>query len=374
MSSKITSVKAIPVKMPLNKVYRGSNYYMAHRVTVVTTITTEDGFEGQIYNGDEIDDLDAIVSMIHDRIAPMIIGHDIFDVNGIWDKIYPLTFDILADRKIALNAIACVDSAIYDAIGKTLNISLNKLWGGTRTKLPVMLIGGYYTEGQDVNEESTREDIRIYKKMQVAGVKFKVGGRSPEVDIERVKIARDEAGDDFVIAVDANQGFTRAEALKFALGVKDLNIRWFEEPCRWSHDRSAMRDIRLMSGIPVAAGQSEVSPAACIEMMVNGSIDVCNYDASWSGGPTVWRQVASAATALGFEMAHHEEPHISAHLLGSAPTGTFLEVFHPDRDPMFYNLIKNPNPFENGYYKIPDGPGFGIELNWDCINEYRLDK
>ena len=374
MNSKITSVEAIPVKMPLNKVFKGSNYYMAYRVTVVTRIKTEDGIVGEIYNGDELDHLDAIVDMVQEQMGPQIIGLNIFDINGIWKKIYPFTFNILADRKIALNAISCIDSAVYDAIGKTLNIPLVQMWGGTKTKLPVMLIGGYYTEGMDVDEKTIISDIEEYKAMGVAACKFKVGGRTPEVDIKRVEIARKAAGDDFILAVDANQGWSRAEALKFAHGVKDFNIRWFEEPCRWSYDKDAMKDIRHMAGIPVAAGQSENAPGKCIELMMNGSIDVCNFDASWSGGPTVWRQVAGAAAALGFEMAHHEEPQISAHLLGSAPTGTFLEVFHPDRDPMFYSLIEKRNPFVNGYYEIPNGPGFGIQLNWEVINHYRLDK
>ena len=374
MKSKIKSIEAIPVRMPLNKVYKGSYYYMDDRVTVVTRLTTEDGIVGEIYNGDESDHLDAIVNMIEMEMAPRIIGENIFDTNAIWNKIYPFTFNILKDRKIALNAISCLDSVVYDAVGKTLETPLVTLWGGSKTKLPVMLIGGYYTEGKDVDEKAIIQDIEEYKNMGVAACKFKVGGRSPEVDIKRVEIARKAAGEDFILAVDANQGWNRAEALKFALGVKDYNIRWFEEPCKWSYDQDAMRDIRLMSGIPVAAGQSEASPGQCIKMMTEGSIDVCNYDASWSGGPTVWRQVAGAAAALGFDMAHHEEPQISAHLLGAAPTGTFLEVFHPDRDPMFYSLIEDRNPFDNGYYKIPNGPGFGINLNWDVINKYRLDK
>jgi L-alanine-DL-glutamate epimerase-like enolase superfamily enzyme len=374
MKSTIKSIEAIPVRMPLNKVYKGSYYYMDDRVTVVTRLTTEDGIVGEIYNGDESDHLDAIVNMIEKEMAPRIIGENIFDTNAIWNKIYPFTFNILKDRKIALNAISCLDSVVYDALGKTLETPLVTLWGGSKTKLPVMLIGGYYTEGKDVDEKAIIQDIEEYKEMGVAACKFKVGGRSPAVDIKRVEIARKAAGDDFILAVDANQGWNRAEALKFALGVKDYNIRWFEEPCKWSYDQDAMRDIRLMSGIPVAAGQSEASPGQCIKMMTEGSIDVCNYDASWSGGPTVWRQVAGAAAALGFDMAHHEEPQISAHLLGAAPTGTFLEVFHPDRDPMFYSLIKDRNPFDNGYYTIPNGPGFGIELNWEVINKYRLDK
>jgi L-alanine-DL-glutamate epimerase-like enolase superfamily enzyme len=374
MQSKIKSVEAIPIKMPLNKTYKGSNYFMTHRVTVVTQIVTEDGIVGEIYNGDEMDHLEAIVDMIKTDIAPRIIGMNIFDSNGIWQKIYPLTYNILADRKIALNALACVDSAVHDAIGKTLKAPLVQLWGGSKTHLPVMLIGGYYTEGVDCDEKAIVGDIETYKQMGVAGCKFKVGGRAPEVDIKRVEVARKAAGDDFVLAVDANQGWSRAEALKFAIGIRDLGIRWFEEPCRWSYDKDAMKDIRYMSGIPVAAGQSESSPAKCIEFMMDGVIDVCNYDASWSGGPTVWRQVASAAAALGLDMAHHEEPQVSAHLLGAAPTGTFLEVFHPDRDPMFYALIEDRNPFVGGHYEIPMGPGFGVNLNWDCINKYRLDK
>ena len=371
--SRIKDIKAIPVKMPLKKVFKGSNYSMAYRVTIVTRITTEDGIVGEIYNGDEVDDLPDIVSMIEDVMAPLIKGKNIFKVKSIWDKLYPLTFDILSDRKIALNALSCIDSALYDAIGKSLNMPLINLWGGDRTHLPVMLIGGYYTEGKDVDKDKIISDIETYKEMEVSACKFKVGGRSPEVDIERVQIAREAAGDDFIIAVDANQGWTRKEALNFAKGVSDLNIRWFEEPCRWNYDKDAMRDIRYMAGIPVTAGQSEESASGCIELMNTSSIDVCNFDASWGGGPTAWRRVSGAAEALGIEMAHHEEPHISAHLLGATSSGTFLEVFHPDRDPLFYEIIENRNEFIDGYYEIPNEPGFGLKLDYDVIEKYRID-
>ncbi|WP_052400584.1 mandelate racemase/muconate lactonizing enzyme family protein [Oceanobacillus jeddahense] len=374
LTSKIIKVEVIPIKMPLKQVFKGSNYFMSHRVTVITRITTEDGIVGEIYNGDELDDLQAIVNMIKNEMAPLIIGENIFDVKHIWQKLYPITFNILADRKISLNALSCVDSAIYDAIGKTLGMPLVQLWGGSKTKLPVMLIGGYYSERSDVDEVKIKNDIETYKEMGVAACKFKVGGKSPEIDIERVRIAREAAGDEFVLTVDANQGWDRKDALTFAQGIRDFDIRWFEEPCRWSYAKDAMKDIRLMSGIPVAAGQSEDSPAECIEMMKGGAIDVCNFDASWSGGPTAWKQAASTAEALGFDMAHHEEPQISAHLLGSTMSGTFLEVFHPDRDPMFYEIIENRNEFKNGYYKIPEGPGFGIQLDKRVIESYRLDK
>src|SRR5690625_2612206 len=116
--------------MPLKKTFKGSNYFMAERVTVITRITTEDGIVGEIYNGDELDDLKKIVEMIEKNMAPMILNENIFEVKKIWNKLFPLSFDILSDRKIALNALSCIDSSIHDVIGKTLKLPLYKLWDG----------------------------------------------------------------------------------------------------------------------------------------------------------------------------------------------------------------------------------------------------
>jgi len=94
--------------------------------------------------------------------------------------------------------------------------------------------------------------------------------------------------------------------------------------------------------------------------MVDGAIDVCNFDASWPGGPTEWRRVAAMASAFSVQMGHHEEPQISAHLLGAIPHGTYVECFHPDRDPLFWELIANRPEPRGGMYEIPSGPGFGL--------------
>ena len=71
-------------------------------------------------------------------------------------------------------------------------------------------------------------------------------------------------------------------------------------------------------------------------------------------------------------MGHHEEPQISAHLLASIAHATYLETFHPDRDPMFYTLVANRSAFDNGYYQVPQGSGFGIEMDKSVIAKYRV--
>jgi L-alanine-DL-glutamate epimerase-like enolase superfamily enzyme len=210
-----------------------------------------------------------------------------------------------------------------------------------------------------------------YRERGLAGCKFMGGGASPEEDAERFRAAREGGGPDFIHMADANQGYTLAEALRFCRLVEGLGLRWFEEPCRWNDDRRLMRDLRLMTGVPVAAGESEVSRAGARDLMVEGAIDVCNFDASWAGGPTEWRRVAALASAFSVQMGHHEEPQISAHLLGAIPHGTYVECFHPDRDPLFWELIANRPEPRAGLYAIPDGPGFGLELDPATIERYR---
>jgi hypothetical protein len=128
---------------------------------------------------------------------------------------------------------------------------------------------------------------------------------------------------------------------------------WFEEPCQWQNDRRAMRDVRLAAGVPVCAGQSEFSAAGCRDLMETGSIDYCNFDSSWSGGPTEWRRAASIASVYDVRMAHHEEPQVPSHLLASIPHGTYLEYFHPMRDPIWHNLVANRPELRDGASRSP---------------------
>ena len=98
-------------------------------------------------------------------------------------------------------ACACVDTAIWDAIGKALGQPLWRLWGGYRRAIPMISIGGYYGTGIPIADE-----IAEFRAMGLAGLKFKVGGLSPEEDAQRFREARDAAGPDFILAADANQG------------------------------------------------------------------------------------------------------------------------------------------------------------------------
>lgn len=367
--SPIDRIEVIPLRVPLGRVFRGSHYSMSSRCTIVTRVYTTDGRLGESYNGDADQEQRQIVDIITREISPLLMGEGSSDPERCWEAMLPVTLDILRDRTLALQAMACVDSALWDLLGRTLDVPLAELWGGNPTELPFIAIAGYYSDDKNAVEK----EALTYLELGLAGCKFKVGGAAPEIDAERVRRLRRAVGSAFLIAVDANQGFDLRSAAKFARLTADCDLMWFEEPCSWQHDVAWMHDLRLMTGIPIAAGQSETTPTGILRLLGSGAIDFCNFDASWSGGPTQWRRVASAAHLHGVRMAHHEEPQIAAQLLAGIAHGSVLEGFLPERDPIFWNIIANRPSLSGGRYAVPSSPGWGLHLDEAFISRYRLD-
>ncbi len=365
---KIERIEVTPLVVPLRETFQGSKYSMSERATLVTRVFTDEGVTGEIYNGDEIHTQVEIARIIVEELAPLVVGRDPLLVEQVWEAMLPPTFDILRDRKLVVMAMAAVDSAVWDIVGKVAGLPVVKLWGGHRTEIPMIAIGGYYRK----TDAELAKEVEDYLELGIGGCKMKVGGDSPEVDAHRFEVMRKAGGADFVLMADANQGYTVPEAIAFANLVADMGMRWFEEPVRWYNDLRGMRDVRYKTGAAIAAGQSEMTRKGVTELITEGAIDVCNFDASWSGGPTEWRRVAGVAAAYGVEMGHHEEAQIAAHMLASIPHGTYAEVFHPDRDPLFWNLIANRSPIVDGIYQVPQGPGWGLELDKAYIEAHAL--
>jgi L-alanine-DL-glutamate epimerase-like enolase superfamily enzyme len=365
----IERVETIALRAPLPRRFVGSAYSMTNRTTIITRLATSDGLVSEVYNGDTDAEQDIVLDIIHRELAPRIIGRSATDPEGAWSAMEPSTNDILRDRGLALQAIACLDTAIWDVFAKALGVPLHRLWGSVTDSLPMSVIGGYY----HLDAGQTQEVVAGYAK-RFTGMKFKVGGRTPAEDAERVRLARAAAGPAFVIMVDANQGYERAEAVEFGRRVADLDIRWFEEPCRWTNDRGWMRDVRYQTGMRVAAGQSEVTLGGLRDLVVEAAIDVSNFDASWAGGPTVWRRAAGLCAAFGVEIGHHEEPQVASHLLATAPRHTFVECFDEERDPFFWQLSDISTFLRDGRLNLPERPGFGIELDAAYVERHTVDR
>jgi len=376
---RITDIAVTPVAVPMETEIKGSSYQKTHRGTVVVTLETDGDVTGHVYSGDildtEIDKAAQLVSFIEDDIAEALVGEELFAIEANWETLMARTRKLFAyqpgARQLLIHAIGAVDIAMWDAIGKATGQPLYRLWGGYRDEVPIIAIGGFYGEGR--TDDDLVDEMKAYEASGLAGVKLKVGGRTPERDLERLAVVREAMGEEFAIACDANQGYEVDEAIEFAHGAAEHDIVWFEEPVVWHDQYAGMRTVRQRSTVPVTAGQSESTVEACRRLIEGDAVDVINLDASIAGGPTAWRKVAAMANAFGVNMAHHEEPHVSMHLLASIPNGLYAECFRPEIDPIWHEMVVDHPTIEGGTLSLPDEPGIGLDIDPEFVDEYALD-
>jgi D-galactarolactone cycloisomerase len=367
--AKIERIETIPLKVKLDRPAAGATLKLTHRCTIVTRIHTDVGVVGECYNGNDDELQGAVIRLIHQELEPLLIGRSVVGLEEAWAAMRVSTEPFLRDRRIALRAQACVDSALHDAAGKLYGLPLHVLWGRANREVKTVALGGYYRERDEL--AGLADEVAELKALGIGGLKVKVGGRSPREDAERVAAVRRAGGDNFIVAADANQGWTREQAIEFAQRVAELDLAWFEEPCKWDNDRRDMALVRTLGRVPVSAGQSELSRFGCRDLMLADTIDICNFDASWGGGPTEWRRVAALAACFNVGMMQHIEPQIGLMLVGGAANGRFGEVMLPWRDPFFYSLIAEQAPYRDGIYTLLAKPGWGISFDWDYLAHAR---
>ena len=367
---KIQDLSVTLLVVPLAKTFQGSNYAVSQRCTILVRVETDEGIVGEAYSGDERvfyrDERDLIVGPYRDAI----IGEDLFATERIWTQLFALTSHV-RNKLVAIRALSAVDIAIWDAIGKALNTPLYKLLGAAKTELPVV---GYTYGEAEKTPEMVADEVAQQLDWGYAGTKLKVGRADMDEDVQRVHAIRQAVGDEAIVACDANRAWTPREAIRFAQAVTEYNIAWLEEPTQWNNQVEGMRTVRAATSIPIAAGQSELSGFACMQLMQQGAVDMINADASYIGGVTEWKRMAAAAHFMDVQMIHHEEPQTALHLLASAPHSYCAELFSdPVRDPIWHEMYVDHPPVRDGKIGPPDRPGLGIQIDRDFVQKYTVE-
>lgn len=382
----IDRIEVIPLDMKLNQIFKGGTYQVASRPTIVTRIYLSNGIMGETYGGDEFHTQSQIVALIRDHLAPILVGQDVRMFAVLHRQLVESNIDLgnrglhqldMHPRGILMQAISCLDNAMWDARGKHYGVSLTMMLGGNRTRVPVISIGGYYAPlGEDPLDyiASEVDDIRA---SQICGIKMKVGRATVEEDLARVSAARRAGGKDFIIAVDANQGWSPRDAVSFCIALEklDIDVRWVEEPIRWEDQTDGLALLASKTSIPITVGQGEITGIACRDLILKGKVDILNLDCTLCGGVTEWQRVANMAAFMNVEMGHHEEPQLAVHLIAANHHGTYVEIFNNRlRDPLLWQLPVDFPIIRNGYMDVPDKPGIGIKLNEEVIQRLAVKE
>src|SRR5258706_11242274 len=126
---RLASVEAIPIEIPLRRNFGGSTYTVLKRCTIITRLRTDEGLVSEVYNGDNREYGPEIARLIREELFPLVRGMGIFEGERVWERLFALT-PAGRDRKTLLEAIACVDCARWDLVGKAPGRSVCGLLAG----------------------------------------------------------------------------------------------------------------------------------------------------------------------------------------------------------------------------------------------------
>jgi len=304
--------------------------------------------------------------IIVSELLPRIRGENPFFVERIWDRMYRYNRKPVAKGEY-IRAMGAVDIAIWDIIGKALDLPVYKALGAYEEKIRVYAAGGYYEEGKTVSD--LVKEMEGYVKEGFRAVKMKVGGENFAVDVERVRAVREALGPEIDILIDANNKWKAYEAIRFGRAVDKYNIYWFEEPVE-PDDFAGSAEVKQALDIPIVAGENEFTRWGCRELIQAGSADILNLDTVIAGGITEYRKIAAMASAYHIPVAPHGNPFMAVHLLASTPNTLIMETY-PEVESR-YNLALPLFPVKDGYITAPDKPGLGIDPDPEVVKKYRV--
>ena len=325
----------------------------------------------------------AIVTLIREEFAPLLVGRDPRDITGAWDLLYNgtrahyaaregRTFPTIGRRGVTLSAVSGVDIALWDILGRSLDVPLWRLMGGRyRDRVPAYASGGWAPVG------GIGKQMLQYVERGHRAVKMRVGLQDASVDdsAARVAEARETLGPGVGIMVDAHGTWSVREAQRFARKVEAYDLAWLEEPV--SPDNLAgQAEVRAATDIPIAAGESEQTRFAFREMLDARAVDILQPDPAIAGGITEVRTIAGLAASHGLTVA----PHLwgsailfatGLHLCVSTPCATLVE-YSRGHNPLLNDLVEEAIAFEDGHVLAPTGPGLGLTLRRDFVERVRV--
>jgi L-alanine-DL-glutamate epimerase-like enolase superfamily enzyme len=303
--------------------------------------------------------------LIESKLARVIKGENPFYVEYLWDKMYRSRKPVA--KGLMIRAIGSVDLAIWDIIGKALDMPVYRAMGGFRDTIRVYAAGGYYREDKSIADLA--KELEEYVDEGFRAVKMKVGGEDFRTDVERVRVAREAIGPDIDLLIDANNKWNAYEAIRFGRAVEKYDLYWFEEPVE-PDDFAGCAEVRQALDIPIVAGENEFTRWGCRDLLEARSADILNLDTVLAGGPTEYRKIAALASAYHVPVAPHGNPFMAVHVLGSVSNGLIMETYPGVQHQ--YNPALPLFQVKDGFVKIPDTPGLGIDIAPDILKKYQV--
>jgi muconate cycloisomerase len=307
--------------------------------------------------------VESIKATIDAYLAPALIGAaaDRFEAARV-------RMDEAAKRNNA--AKGAIESALFDAVGKTLGVPAVQLLGGVvRESVPVIWTLASGDPGQEIEEAEQKIVLRLHNTFKV-----KIGAQTPEADMARMRRLAGALEARATLIVDANQAWDETIALRCLPVLAEIGVTLVEQPVpAWNIP--GMARLRARSTVPLMADECVFSKNEMLDVVRAGAADVVSLKLVKHGGLLATRDVAAVAQAAGIGL------YGGCLLESSIGAAAHLQVFaglrelawgceHFGPQILTGDLVTEPLRFADFHIHLPSGPGLGVTLDQKQLRRY----
>lgn len=365
-----TKIETYIVDLPTIRPHKLSMTTMQKQSMVIVRLFCSDGLIGfgeattigGLSYGDESPE--GMKLTIDQYIAPALMHCDLSNLNSTMAHLNKL----IKGNRIAKSAI---ETALLDAQGKRLNVSVSELLGGAvSNSLPVL-----WTLASGHTEKDIEEAQKLLEMKRHNVFKLKIGARDPQVDINHVCAIKKALGNKAKITVDINQAWSESTARMGLLAFQDAGVDLIEQPL-YKENFEGMARLSKKFFIPIMADESVSTLTDAYRLAEMGAASVFALKIAKSGGPMAVLKLASIAEAAGISLYGGTLLEGSIGSIASAHAFSTLtnlewgtELFGPLL--LTDDIVTTPIEYRDYQMILPQGPGLGLELDIEKLKHYQ---
>ncbi|MGN6401808.1 MAG: enolase C-terminal domain-like protein [Flavisolibacter sp.] len=308
----------------------------------------------------------AAAFFIEKELKDLVIKKNALDIPGI-NVLLTQQIRNSGSSGITMMAISAIDNALWDLKAKILNLPLCNLLGKVRNEMLIYGSGGFTS----YNKKQLQSQFSGWSEQGMEYMKMKIG-TDADIDVARVKEAREAVDNNVKLMVDANGAYNAKQALQKAKQFEEYGVMWFEEPTR-SDNLQGLQFIRehAPAAINIAAGEYGYNIHYFNQMLYANAVDVLQADATRCGGITNFLKAGYLCEAHQLPFSSHCAPALHLHAALALPSFFIAEYLH-DHVRIENMLFDGVSPPQNGVLK-PDlsRPGLGFEFKYKDAEKFK---
>lgn len=319
----------------------------------------------------------AAKALVDGALAPLILGHDPWDTEFLWQHMYRKTM-AFGRKGVVMAAISAIDIALWDLMGKDARQPCFRLMGGrTRPRIPVYASRLYSVPLDELAAEATRYKAQGFRAMKLRfGWGPDDGAAGMARNVELVRTVREAVGDEIDVMADAYMGWSLDYAKRMMRLIEPFDLRWLEEAII-PDDIHGYHELRRFGTTPIAAGEHEFTSYGFRQLIEARALDYIQFDTNRVGGLTAARKIQALAEAYSIPVVPHAGQMHNYHVVMASLNSPIAEYF-PKVDvevgnELFWYVFKGEPVAEDGYVSLSDDvPGLGLEIDEAALANFKV--